>query len=372
MSNLQAIGPDGQSIIFLRASGTGTDLDPFVVRYAVEQIGTWTIDIPTGAATSANQSTIISHLDGLEGLLAGTLTVNTGLVQSVTDAQLRASPLAVTQSGSWTVSTGLSPLTDAQLRAQPVPVSISGSGDGATATNQTTIIGHVDGIEGLLAGTLTIQSSQIGALTETAPANDTASSGLNGRLQRIAQRITSLIALFPASLGVKTAANSLAVTLASDGVASGIAGQIGEVQASPTTNTVLDRLKAIATALSNVTLASESGFLTYRNTALSNTAVTVKGSAGSVMGWNVLNINTTAVYIKFYNSASPTVGTTTPLLTIGVPPGDGTTPGMVFLEPSLIPVEVFSTAISVACVTGMADNSTTAPATVIHFSARYK
>lgn len=40
-----------------------------------------------------------------------------------------------------------------------------------------------------------------GALTETAPATDTASSGLNGRLQRVAQRITSLIALFPAALG---------------------------------------------------------------------------------------------------------------------------------------------------------------------------
>jgi hypothetical protein len=56
----------------------------------------------------------------------------------------------------------------------------------------------------------------IGAAAETAPASDTASSGLNGRLQRIAQRITSLIALIPVSLGQKTMANSLAVTLASD------------------------------------------------------------------------------------------------------------------------------------------------------------
>lgn len=59
-------------------------------------------------------------------------------------------------------------------------------------------------------------TAQLGSLTETAPATDTASSGLNGRLQRIAQRITSLIALFPTSLGQKTAANSFAVTLASD------------------------------------------------------------------------------------------------------------------------------------------------------------
>lgn len=60
------------------------------------------------------------------------------------------------------------------------------------------------------------QSSLIGAVNETAPATDTASSGLNGRLQRIAQRITSLISLFPATLGQKTMANSFAVSIASD------------------------------------------------------------------------------------------------------------------------------------------------------------
>ena len=42
--------------------------------------------------------------------------------------------------------------------------------------------------------------SKVGALTETAPATDTASSGVNGRLQRIAQRLTSLIAQLPAAL----------------------------------------------------------------------------------------------------------------------------------------------------------------------------
>ena len=42
--------------------------------------------------------------------------------------------------------------------------------------------------------------TKTGSLTETAPASDTASSGLNGRLQRIAQRLTSLIALLPTAL----------------------------------------------------------------------------------------------------------------------------------------------------------------------------
>ena len=42
--------------------------------------------------------------------------------------------------------------------------------------------------------------TKIGSLTETTPASDTASSGLNGRLQRIAQRLTSMIGLLPTAL----------------------------------------------------------------------------------------------------------------------------------------------------------------------------
>jgi hypothetical protein len=41
--------------------------------------------------------------------------------------------------------------------------------------------------------------AQMGPVTETAPSTDIASSGLNGRLQRIAQRITSLIAQIAAT-----------------------------------------------------------------------------------------------------------------------------------------------------------------------------
>jgi hypothetical protein len=67
-----------------------------------------------------------------------------------------------------------------------------------------------------LETTQTANGVLLGAVTETAPATDTASSGLNGRLQRIAQRLTSLIAQLPATLGIQTAANSLSVTLASN------------------------------------------------------------------------------------------------------------------------------------------------------------
>lgn len=59
-------------------------------------------------------------------------------------------------------------------------------------------------------------SAKLGIVTETAPSTDTASSGLNGRLQRIAQRLTSIIALLPAALGANGG-------LKIEGVASGTA-----------------------------------------------------------------------------------------------------------------------------------------------------
>lgn len=83
----------------------------------------------------------------------------------------------------------------------PLPVSLAST---PLPTGASTAAGQT--ANGLLTG----------AVDETAPATDTADSGLNGRLQRIAQRITSLLALLPASLGQKVKASSLAVTLASD------------------------------------------------------------------------------------------------------------------------------------------------------------
>lgn len=78
--------------------------------------------------------------------------------------------------------------------------------------------------------------TKAGSLTETAPATDTASSGLNGRLQRVAQRLTSLIALLPAALvggrlDVNLGAAPATVTsqgdVAHDGVDSGNPVKVG-------------------------------------------------------------------------------------------------------------------------------------------------
>ncbi len=108
-------------------------------------------------------------------------------------------------------------------------------------------------------------AAQIGSLTETAPATDTASSGLNGRMQRLAQRLTSLIALLPASLGTKAPGTSLSVqsagleyeTVAADQTAQVLGGTgatgdyLSHVNVQPTTTapgvvTVLDNAVEVA------------------------------------------------------------------------------------------------------------------------------
>ena len=97
---------------------------------------------------------------------------------------------------------------------------------------------------------ITTTNTQIGIVTEAAPASDTASSGLNGRLQRIAQRLTSLIALFPTSLGQGTMATSMKVVLPSDQAAIPVTLTSTTVTGTVTVDTELPTAAALADAAS--------------------------------------------------------------------------------------------------------------------------
>lgn len=116
-------------------------------------------------------------------------------------------------------------------------------GQGAKTASLPVVLASDDDLQG-----------KVGIVTETAPASDTASSGLNGRLQRVAQRLTSLIALLPASLGAKTASASLAVTVASDDVLVPQLGAVTETApASDTASSGLNgRLQRIAQRLTSL------------------------------------------------------------------------------------------------------------------------
>lgn len=92
------------------------------------------------------------------------------------------------------------------------------SEDAVTKFLQRIVINDSTGTE-VVPLTTTDFDSKTGSLTETAPATDTASSGLNGRLQRIAQRLTTLIAVFPTTLDTNSgnkSASTLRFVLATD------------------------------------------------------------------------------------------------------------------------------------------------------------
>jgi hypothetical protein len=163
----------------------------------------------TGAVTEAAPAsdTASSGLNGRLQRIAQRLTTLIGTVS--TETTLAALSAKFASLGQKAMA-GSAPVVIASDQSA-IPASQSGT------WNVNNIAGTVSLPTG--AATSAKQDAEailVGAVTETAPATDTASSGLNGRLQRVAQRLTSMIALLPASLGQKTMANALAVSIASD------------------------------------------------------------------------------------------------------------------------------------------------------------
>ena len=103
---------------------------------------------------------------------------------------------------------------------------------------------------------ITPNSTIIGAVNETAPGTDTASSGLNGRLQRIAQRLTSILAKLPA-LGTAGTASSDVITV--QGIASMTAIKVDG--------------SAVTQPVSAASLPLPSGAATSANQATGNTSL---------------------------------------------------------------------------------------------------
>lgn len=116
-------------------------------------------------------------------------------------------------------------------------VKISVGADGSATDLAPGQVAKTASLPVVLASDDDIQS-KLGIVTETAPASDTASSGLNGRLQRIAQRITSLIALLPTALGQGTSAQSFRVVLPSDQIVA-VGGTTYVLDVTLTTDTLI-------------------------------------------------------------------------------------------------------------------------------------
>ena len=295
-------------------------------------------------STEAKQDTIISHIDGLETafttLNAKDFATQTTLASVLTAAQ-------AIQAAAEILDNAISG-SEMQVDVVTLPSGL------ATSANQATIIGHIDNVETLLnaigtllSGTLTISGAITGSVTANAGTN------LN----------TSALALEATLQSVKTAVETI------DNAISGNEMQVDVITlpALPAgTNNIGDvdvlTLPAIPAGTNtigavNVKPATSGGLSIFRSLDLDETEEEIKSTAGQVYGYYIYNKAATAIYVKFYNAtaANVTVGTTTPVLTIGIPAGSGAnvewTNGI-----------AFSTAITIAATTGVADNDTTAPA----------
>lgn len=103
-------------------------------------------------------------------------------------------------------------------------------------------------------------------------------------------------------------------------------------------------------------MATFAGVNVFKSLDLDESEEQIKATAGKVYGWMVHNTNAALRYLKFYDGTAATVivGTTVPVLTIPLL----ATNHQSFSIPAGIK---FSTAITVAATTGLADNDTGAP-----------
>lgn len=98
MANLAVVNATG-STVYLRATGAGSNGDPHIPEQAVTgpltdtelraspvAVSLSSAPLPTGAATAANQATIIGYVDGIEAALAGTLAVSAAALPLPTGA----------------------------------------------------------------------------------------------------------------------------------------------------------------------------------------------------------------------------------------------------------------------------------------------
>ena len=109
-------------------------------------------------------------------------------------------------------------------------------------------------------------------------------------------------------------------------------------------------------------------YKTYREVALSSTAAQVNSGFCTLVGWNLINPNTSNVYVKLYNTAAPPdpVMGDVPIRTLLIPAS-----GTAFLSNEDKFQLQFNLGMYISCVTGIADDDVSAPGTGCYVEILY-
>ena len=108
----------------------------------------------------------------------------------------------------------------------------------------------------------------------------------------------------------------------------------------------------------------------YRDDNLRTSVVTVNSEPTDLYGWNIINPNSTAVYIKFYDTTGTvTIGTTAVVKTLLIP---GTSTVVLGTSTARGKSQmVVNSGLKMAVTTEMQDSGTTAPALAVYAEIYY-
>lgn len=382
---------------------------------ATQPVSAANLPLPSGAATEAKQDTGNTSLASIDGKITAVNTGAVVVSASALPAGAATSVNQATANTSLTSIDGKAPalgqalaaasvpvvLTAAQLTTLTPPAAITGFATSAKQDTGNTSLASVDGKlpslgQALAAASVPVvlTAAQLSTLTPlstvavtgtfwqaTQPVSGTVSITANSAVN-VAQvnGVTPLMGNGASGTGAQR------VTLASDstGVLATVStvtnlSQMGGVAIALNTGVRAAGVQRVTICTDDVVPASQSGTWTVLpgntpNTtpwlvtpapatsggptvarvkaAGSTNATSVKASAGQVYGWYLYNNTASAKFFKLYNKASsPTVGSDTPLFTVGIPANGGTNIEFGMGVP-------FGTGVAYAITTGIADSDT--------------
>ena len=327
---------------------------------------------------ASDHSDVKITLDGEAVTISGTVTVGSHAVTNAGTFVVQVDGAALTSlqliddvvyadDGAWTGDTSKHALAGGIYQSAPQTIT-----DGRTAPFNMTVNGamHV-AVQGTVtvashavtnAGTFAVQAAQSGTWTVDLGAIDNA----------VLDAIAASLAIIDATVfGAGTEAGALRVTLPTDGtgvvkLGAGTAG-IGKLTANSGVDigdVDVTSISAGSNLIGDVGIQGRAtgGTTTFRSIDLDESEEEVKATAGTIYSIHAMNLTTGILYLKLYNltAANTTVGTSTPTHTYPIPANADTDgAGFTFSIPQGI---AFSTAISAAVTTGVADADTGAPA----------
>jgi hypothetical protein len=283
----------------------------------------------------------------------------------LTDVQLRAAPVPVsgpltdTQLRAAAVPVSHGGLTDTQLRASALPVSVGAlplpAGAG-TAAKQDTIIGYIDGIETLLAGTLNVVgnfypvtqpvSGTVG-ISGTVPVSGTfwqatqpisgavsitGSVAVTGTFWQATQPVS--LAALPALVAGAAVIGKVGFDLTTPGTTNGVSlSHVGATAVATGNGVVGAGVQRVAIASDNspvpvtATPATPSAF--NLNSLATTNLGTIKNAAATLFGLVVSNNGAAAAFVKIYDKASnPTLASDKAVLVVPVPASGSISPNL--------------------------------------------